>query len=96
MGVGRHHSPPLRSVRLLAGAATDEMALGFARLVGMAGAGDELPRILRPLQQAAELWRLWEEPEIHWFDSGHVVHVRSPDIRRFVERALRQTGLVDS
>jgi len=58
-----------------------------------AGRGD---RILRPLQQAAELWRLWEEPEIHWFDSGHVAHVRSPDIRRFVERALRQTGLVDS
>jgi pimeloyl-ACP methyl ester carboxylesterase len=58
-----------------------------------AGRGD---RILRPLQQAAELWRWWEEPEIHWFDSGHVTHVRSPDIRRFVERALRQTGLIDS
>src|SRR5664279_5292406 len=35
--------PPLRSFRLLAGAATDEMALGFARLAGMAGASSELP-----------------------------------------------------
>jgi hypothetical protein len=55
-----------------------------------AGRGD---RILRPLQQAAELWRLWDEPEIYWFDGGHVAHVRSPDIRRFADQALAATGM---
>jgi hypothetical protein len=55
-----------------------------------AGRGD---RILRPLQQAAELWRLWEKPETYWFDGGHVAHVRAPDIRQFVYRALTTSGL---
>ena len=55
-----------------------------------AGRGD---RILRPLKQAAELWRLWGEPEIYWFDGGHVAHVRSPDIRRFTDKALSMTGM---
>ncbi len=55
-----------------------------------AGRGD---RILRPLQQAAQLWRLWEEPSIYWFDGGHVAHVRSPDIRLFVDQALASSGL---
>lgn len=58
-----------------------------------AGRGD---RILRPLQQAAELWRLWEQPETYWFDGGHVAHVRSPDIRHFVDQALRTSGLIIS
>jgi hypothetical protein len=56
-----------------------------------AGQGD---RILRPLQQAAELWRMWEEPpNIYWFNGGHVAHVRSPDIREFTDRALADSGL---
>lgn len=58
-----------------------------------AGRGD---RILRPLQQAAELWKLWEEPEMYWFDGGHVAHVRSPDIRHFTDQALRASGMVRS
>ncbi|MCW2547157.1 MAG: hypothetical protein JWN96_1617 [Mycobacterium sp.] len=58
-----------------------------------AGRGD---RILRPLQQAAELWRLWQEPEIYWFDGGHVAHVRSPDIRLFTDKALSASGMTAS
>jgi hypothetical protein len=56
-----------------------------------AGRGD---RILRPLQQAAELWRHWERPRTYWFDGGHVAHVRAPDIRQFVEQALNSSGLI--
>jgi hypothetical protein len=55
-----------------------------------AGRGD---RILYPLQQAAQLWRLWEEPEIYWFNGGHVAHVRSPDIRQFTDKALATAGM---
>ncbi len=56
-----------------------------------AGRGD---RILRPLEQAATLWRIWEQPETYWFDGGHVAHVRSPDIRQFVDHALVSSGLL--
>ncbi len=61
-----------------------------ARRFIYAGRGD---RILRPLQQAAELWRIWEQPSIYWFDGGHVAHVRSPDIRLYVDRALGDSGV---
>jgi hypothetical protein len=29
----------------------------------------------------------------HWFDGGHVAHVRSPDIRRFTDQALLAAGM---
>lgn len=50
-------------------------------------------RVVRPEQPSA-LWRHWEEPEIHWFDGGHVLGVRGRSIGPFVARALERTGLL--
>jgi hypothetical protein len=49
--------PRLRSVRLLTGAATDELAMGFARRFGMANAGEQLPRIEAEMVEAIALYR---------------------------------------
>lgn len=50
-------------------------------------------RLLDPVAQGAALWEHWERPKIYWFDRGHVVHVRGADVGRFVDGALRETGL---
>jgi hypothetical protein len=50
-------------------------------------------RLLDPVAQGGALWEHWERPKIFWFDRGHVVHVRGADVGRFVDDALRETGL---
>jgi pimeloyl-ACP methyl ester carboxylesterase len=45
-------------------------------------------RVLRPLHQAARLWRHWNEPEIFWFDGGHVASARSKLVTEFVNQKL--------
>ena len=50
-------------------------------------------RLLDPVRQSGALWEHWGRPAIYWFDRGHVVHVRGADVGRFVDSALRQTGL---
>jgi hypothetical protein len=50
-------------------------------------------RLLDPVQQGGALWEHWGRPQIYWFDRGHVVHVRGADVGRFVDQALRETGL---
>lgn len=46
-------------------------------------------RVLRPLQQAARLWKHWDRPEILWFDGGHVAGVRSKRVTEFVDQTLQ-------
>lgn len=50
-------------------------------------------RVARPVHARA-LWRHWDRPEIHWFSGGHVLAVRNPEARAFVERALRDVEMV--
>ena len=50
-------------------------------------------RLLDPVVQSGALWEHWGRPRIHWFARGHVVHVRGADVGRFVDDALRTTGL---
>jgi hypothetical protein len=50
-------------------------------------------RLLDPVAQGGALWEHWDRPKIYWFDRGHVVHVRGADVGRFVDDALRETGL---
>ncbi len=49
-------------------------------------------RVLRPLQQAARLWRHWDRPEICWLDGGHVLSSRSARVSEFVDGRLSRTG----
>lgn len=51
-------------------------------------------RVARP-DQARALWRHWDEPEIHWYPSGHVAGVWKASVHAFVERALRASQLVE-
>ena len=46
-------------------------------------------RLLDPLHQAGALWQHWGRPHAHWFDGGHVAHVRSGDVNAFALAALR-------
>jgi hypothetical protein len=57
-----------------------------ARLHLYAGKAD---RLLDPLHQAGALWQHWGRPHAHWFDGGHVAHVRSGDVNAFALAALR-------
>jgi dienelactone hydrolase len=50
-------------------------------------------RVVRPDQPRA-LWRHWEQPQIHWFSGGHVLGIREPSVARFLEGALRGSGLL--
>jgi hypothetical protein len=51
-------------------------------------------RLLDPVDQAAALWEHWGRPEVRWFEGGHVGHMLSPEIGRFVDDALERRGLV--
>ena len=57
-----------------------------SRLHLYAGKAD---RLLDPLHQAGTLWQHWGRPHAHWFDGGHVAHVRSGDVNAFALAALR-------
>jgi dienelactone hydrolase len=48
---------------------------------------------LVPPDQVRDLWRHWEEPEIVWYQGGHVSFRLHPEVRRFVHRALAESGL---
>ena len=50
-------------------------------------------RVARP-DQARALWRHWDQPEIHWFQSGHVTGVFKKSVREFVTRSLVSSGMV--
>ena len=46
-----------------------------------------------PPRQVEMLWRHWEEPEIEWYMGGHLGFRFHPEVRSFVDRALRATLL---
>jgi dienelactone hydrolase len=48
---------------------------------------------LVPADQVRDLWRHWERPEIVWYQGGHVTFRSHPEVRRFVDRALAESGL---
>ena len=49
---------------------------------------------LVPADQVRDLWRHWERPEIVWYQGGHVTFRAHPEVRRFVDRALAESGLL--
>jgi dienelactone hydrolase len=48
---------------------------------------------LVPADQVYDLWRHWGEPEIVWYQGGHVTFRFHPEVRRMVDRALVDSGL---
>jgi len=48
-------------------------------------------RLADPVEQVAELGRHWGEPNMLWFDGGHVTHAISSEVSIFVDSALRRS-----
>lgn len=49
---------------------------------------------LVPPDQVHALWRHWDQPTIHWYTGSHVSFMFHAGVRRFIEQALRDAGLV--
>jgi hypothetical protein len=49
---------------------------------------------LVPPDQVADLWRHWQRPKIHWYPGAHVTFGLHPPVRRFIEDAICEAGLV--
>jgi hypothetical protein len=50
-------------------------------------------RLAHPRHQVGRLWEHWERPEVCWYRGGHIGFSRSPDVGRFIRRALQSSGL---
>ena len=47
-----------------------------------------------PADQVRDLWRHWEQPRIVWYQGGHLTFRFHPEVRRLVEDALAESGLL--
>ena len=54
--------------------------------------GATADRLVTP-DHVLELWRHWEEPEIVWYNGGHVTFGSERDVWSGVDRTLRENGL---
>jgi hypothetical protein len=48
---------------------------------------------LVPADQVRDLWVHWRRPKILWYQGSHMSIAFEPEVRRFVEETLRETGL---
>ncbi len=48
---------------------------------------------LVPPDLVRDLWWHWEKPAVHWYPGGHCMFGSHATVRRFVENALRESGL---
>jgi hypothetical protein len=62
------------------------------RLFVFAGLSD---RLVDPVHHAHALAEHWGRPRVHWYAGSHVGHLVERSIGRFVDDALRDTGLTD-
>lgn len=53
-------------------------------------------RIVHPRQQVLQLWEHWGRPDIGWYHGGHTGFFEARPVQRYVEAALRQSGLVSA
>lgn len=53
-------------------------------------------RLVHPREQVTRLWEHWGKPEIVWYPGGHTGFFQSRPVRRFVQAALEQSGLLDA
>jgi len=50
---------------------------------------------LVPPEQVVRLWQHWQQPQIHWYQGGHLTFRADPGVTRLIETALRTTGIID-
>jgi dienelactone hydrolase len=47
-----------------------------------------------PPDQVRDLWRHWQKPKMHWYPGAHVTFGMHPPVRRFIDDAFRESGLL--
>ncbi len=52
-----------------------------------------LDRFAKPTSQAVELWRHWDEPDLHWYHGGHVSFFWARGVWDAITDKLTATGL---
>lgn len=80
-----------RATRVVSPLAMDPL-IPRDRLFMFAGLVD---RWVRP-GNVKTLWEHWDQPEICWYDGGHLSFLVEPEVRRFIDRSLRTSGLVEA
>lgn len=71
--------------------------LSLTPRVPMAGRfiyGGLADRLVHPRDQVMRLWEHWGRPEIVWYPGAHTGFFQSRPVQRFIDDALRQSGLV--
>jgi len=82
-------SEPVRAInRMVSPLALPPLVTPSGRYI-VAGVGD---RVTTP-EQAAELWRHWQQPEILWVQRGHLGVFAGRASKAFVRDALRSSGV---
>jgi dienelactone hydrolase len=66
-----------------------EPRIPFERRYLFGGSADQLV----PPDQVRDLWRHWGQPKMHWYPGAHVTFPMHPPVRRFIDGALRESGL---
>ena len=56
--------------------------------------GGVADRVVHPRDQVVKLWEHWGKPEIVWYRGGHAGFFTARPVRKFVDAALVQSGLV--
>lgn len=95
----RHKDPRRHTVKMAEPIGRMISPLSLTPLVPMpgrfiyAGIAD---RLVHPREQVTRLWEHWGKPEIVWYPGGHTGFFQSRPVRRFVQAALEQSGLLDA
>jgi dienelactone hydrolase len=98
------HGPPLRIRHFERNGVVHEAVSEVLRVVSPLALEPRVPKDRRylyaavadrlvPADQVYDLWRHWDEPEIVWYQGGHVSFRFHPEVRRLVDRALLESGL---
>jgi hypothetical protein len=66
-----------------------EPRVPFERRYIFGGSADQLV----PPDQVRDLWLHWGKPKMHWYPGAHVTFPMHPPVRRFIDDALRDSGL---
>ncbi len=83
---------PRRASAMLAPVSPLHLApkLAFERRFLFAATADQLV----PPEQPLRLWEHWERPSMLWYHGSHLSVRQEPEVDRFIEAALRTTGLI--
>lgn len=98
------HGPPIERRGAEAAGANEDSMREALRVVSPLDLVPRVPRERRyvfgavadrlvPPDQVRDLWLHWDRPRIEWYQGAHVTFRAHPKVQRFVDEALRESGL---